>query len=203
VLQSEESRSKFGPYESRIHEVVNISANDYFTGEPPDFIARHNDRERANCIYSHMRYHALRVFADVPEVRPRFKRGLFMLVFGDWGILKFKFLGRDLRTRNAWTQQTFAWLNQYSFGDQIPLPDMPEPATHFHAGYQLNELKTGVEGIFITAPNGRDVEYYWQIDEEPGSGQVVDMPTPQAPMAPAAQRRPIAPKKSRDAAQNE
>jgi len=118
-------------------------------------------------------------FVGDENIRIFSKRGLAVVNIKDVVLLRFKKLDNNKRSRNIPTTQ------QYLFRAQLDLPGIPSELTHLEAGYVLNELQTGLDGVYITCPNKNRLE--WFIDLTPLSGtNVARLPINANPVPAAA-----------------
>ncbi|MFY8000289.1 MAG: hypothetical protein ACOVSW_16965 [Candidatus Kapaibacteriota bacterium] len=104
---------------------------------------------------------------DIPNVvEVKQKRGGFLLrVIGENLDLyvRFKKLNRQLRTSNIPTQQALAFAKQ----KQLTLEELLKPALNLNAGYVQNRFGTELNGIFITCPNGKEIEWSIALEVAP------------------------------------
>jgi len=110
-------------------------------------------------------------------------------------LLRFKKMGEDKSTRNIPTQQSFL------FRAQLELPGIPAALTHLEAGYVLNDLQTALDGVYITCPNGKRLE--WFIDLTALAGANVTQLPPISRVPQAARRKRLRPKTDRKDKKNE
>jgi hypothetical protein len=140
-------------------------------------------RSRASVIHDYMVAFARDFFKDDPGIRIFTKRGLSLINIDDSLLLRFKKLDAEKRSRNIPTQQT------YLFRAQLELPGIPAELTHIEAGYVLNELQTMLDGIYITCPNGKRLEWFIDLTSLLGANVVPLSPPSALPKAPAAARK--------------
>jgi hypothetical protein len=96
-----------------------------------------------------------------------------------------------MQTSNIPTQQSLA------FERQMSLPDIPHDATHINAGYVPDKLWTNLKGVFVTAPQGKKISWFVELEEGGKAMPVVEMfvqPTP----SPASSSRRVRPKNKAD-----
>jgi hypothetical protein len=126
------------------------------------------------------------------------KRGLVTINVRDQLLARFKKLDRDKRSHNIPTQQSLL------FKAQLDLPGIESSLTHLDVGYVLNELQTGLDGVYITCPYGKGIAWWIDLNDSAlgAAGNVVPIaPAPIAPAAPgevAARRQRIKPKQDLD-----
>lgn len=148
----------------------------------------HSARTRANIFRDHVVDHARRNFAGKEFVRSvETANGLFCIEIDGEGsgiegrlLIRFKKLNGKLQASNVLTKQAVDFNDQKEvlpqpvqmslFGDlskvKLPLP------TNLNAGYIPNELWTGLEGMYLTCPNGkRSIAWFANIGGTAGEGQ--------------------------------
>jgi hypothetical protein len=149
----------------------------------------HTARSRASIIHDHMIASARATFANDKGVRIFSKRGLSLINVKDSLLLRFKKMDKEKRTRNILTQQSFL------FRAQLELPGIPAELTHLEAGYVLNDLQTALDGVYITCPNGKALEWFIDLSSLAGTN-VAHLPQSGAPQntSQAPRRKRIGPK---------
>jgi hypothetical protein len=168
----------------------------------------HSARTRANIYRDHVVDHARRNFAGKEFVRPvETPNGLFCIEIDGKGsgidgrlLIRFKKLNRKLHASNVLTKQATDFNEQK---DVLPQPvQMPLfdgllkverfLMTNLNAGYIPNELWTGLEGMFITCPNGkRSIAWFANIGDAAGENQqgcLIPLPIETTVEEPARQR---------------
>jgi hypothetical protein len=111
-----------------------------------------------------------REFDGEPGISHRTTRNLFLLNIRNRYLLRFKKFDRRLRTRNITTQLSLDFLLQ----QPLSLPGMPDPATHLNVGYQPG-LTISTSTLWITCPDGRKVDWKWDITE---TAEPIQFPQP-------------------------
>ena len=87
------------------------------------------------------------------------KQKLFYLVIGDHLVLRFKKLGRSLKSTNYPTDRVEAYRKQ-----ELQETLFPDFHTHAEVGYVTDTTGTELTGIYVVCPDGREVAWHLKID---------------------------------------
>jgi hypothetical protein len=177
-----------GPYLKRFRDCIVLAFQRYKSDYQANALV-HTARSRASVIHDHMVAFAREFFGADEEIRIFDRRGLSLINVKNSLLLRFKKLDAKKHSRNIPTQQSFL------FRAQLELPGIPAELTHLEAGYVLNELQTGLDGVYITCPNGNRLEWFIDLTSL-ARANVVSIPRSAAPQAGAARKR-IRPKTER------
>lgn len=123
---------------------------------------------------------AKRFFDGIEGIRISQKRGLTTINIRDHLLARFKKLDKNKHSRNLPTQQSFL------FKAQLELPGIPSKLTHLDVGYVLNDLQTGIDGVYITCPYGKGLAWLINLDNSSSGGNVIRF-TSSGPTAPPSQ----------------
>lgn len=125
-------------------------------------------RTIANLIYDFIKAHAKNNLTGVDDVALlSLKGGLFIVVIKDKLALRFKKLNNNKMPSNIPTDQTVDWMNQ-----NIEL--LPSH-TALIVGYEMDPLRTRVQEITVTCPNG-DTNL-WSFNLEGfGGAEILELP---------------------------
>jgi hypothetical protein len=188
MISQTQAEKLLGPQLKRIRDCI-VRAFQKWRSDYSKNALVHTARSRASVIHDHMVAFAKEYFSGDDSIRIFSKSGLAVVNIKDVVLLRFKKLDAKKRSSSIPTRQN------YLFKAQLDLPGIPSELTHLEAGYVLNELQTGLDGVYITCPNKNRLE--WFIDLTPLVGtnvtQITINSTPTA--APqAARRKRIKPK---------
>lgn len=188
-----------GPFLSRFRDCIVQAFQKYRTDYKTVSIV-HTQRSRASLIHDHMIAFAREFLGGDPQIQIFAKRGLSLVNVKDNLLIRFKKLDAKRHSRDNATQQNFL------FTAQLDLPGISSELTHLQAGYVLNELQTGLEGVYITCPNGKHLEWFIDLTLLP-STKVAEFTQPKTPAPPVTEikvaKRRIRPKKDRKDKKNE
>ena len=181
ILSAEDAKTLLDPYLATVRSCIEggWQAWKKLSEVAPDLSAPLSKRSRASFVYDHISAKVKAAFDGSNAVSIQEKRGFLTLEIEGpdaRAILRFKKLDKDKRGHNYQTGQ------QVLFTLQLKLPGWPAHATRLVAGYQLDTPEVDIHQFLITCPVGRDVEWFFAIDEESG-GKVVKIPS--APIVPA------------------
>lgn len=126
-------------------------------------------RTTYNLIYDFIESHARNTFDAVPGVKILDHNGLFLLLVRDKLVLRFKKLNNEKMPSNIPTIQATYYMNQ-----ELELPNYPHH-TMLIVGYELDHLKTRLQEITITCPNGNSNLWSFNIDGTQGA-EIVELP---------------------------
>jgi hypothetical protein len=169
------------PYFTTFAECFRGGMADYSTKYTDTRIV-HSARTRANIFRDHVVDHARRNFEGKEFARPvETPNGLFCIEIDGKGsgidgrlLIRFKKLNKKLLASNVLTKQAADFNEQkdvFSQPVQMPLFDGLSKVefslpTNLNAGYIPNELWTGLEGMFVTCPNGkRSIAWFANIGD--------------------------------------
>lgn len=141
-----------------VNDILNGAVEFYFGENYSDAArAQHTARAAANCIYSH----AERLMLDADGTRVGLHildvRGLRVMNWQDKALLRFKKVDANGRSSNYPTQQ------QQDYDDQLPIPDLPDPAVRLTAGYELAPAGVGLNRVIISRPVGKGILWSSQV----------------------------------------
>ncbi|MGA2771856.1 MAG: hypothetical protein ABSG26_13675 [Bryobacteraceae bacterium] len=191
ILSAEAAKLLLDPYLDSVRVCIDNGWEAWrkFGDAAPDLRAPLSKRSRASFVYDHIAFAVQSKFEGVDAVSIREKGGFLTLEIENHhtrAVLRFKKLDKRMRGRNYQTNQ------QVLFSLQLQLPGWPADATRLVAGYQLDTPEVDVDQYLITCPVGRNVEWFFTIDEA-GGGRVVQIPSvPAAPQAPQKQTQVVA-----------
>ncbi len=122
---------------------------------PAAVLVEHDSRAAAACVFCHMLREAERRFSEDRRrgVGMLAVRGLNLIRFEDFALVRFKKMDEDGNTRNYPTEQAI------SFDAQEPLPDLPLAAVRLSVGYVPDATATAIEQVVLAKPNGRFAEW--------------------------------------------
>jgi hypothetical protein len=153
---NEEIISIITPHLEKIRECIVSAWNDYDV-ECHSIRYKTTPRSRAAIVHDNMKYRIKTSFEGIKGIRYLESRGLFLLIFNDRVCIRFKKLNAKMLSRNIPTQQTLLYINQ------LELPEIPG-ITKMIAGYRLDKLQAGIDGIFVTYPRGtRDIPWHLEL----------------------------------------
>jgi hypothetical protein len=190
VLSAETAKLLLAPYLASVRTCITAGWNAWkeFGDVAPGLRVPLSKRSRASFVYDHIASSVRSQFDGMDAVSLRDKGGFLTLeIEGDESraILRFKKLDRAMRGRNYQTRQ------QVLFSLQLTLPGWPADATRLVAGYQLDAPEVEIDQHLITCPIGREVNWFFGIDEQ-GGGRVVQIPSASTPMVPQKETRVVA-----------
>lgn len=169
TISRSEAELRLRPYLLTISDCIYSALTEFDSGHgcQPDWSPRTCASMRHDLMVKHVKSR----FDGSDKVRCFMRRGLFHLeIDGLW--LRFKKLDRNLRSRSIPTRQALSFLNPYQ--RQLEFPGMPSPVSRLTAGYILNPLGTGIDGAYITCPNGSEIGWFIELTEPP-SQKLIDM----------------------------
>ena len=120
---------------------------------------------RANFINDRMCHHARNMMEKMNGIDFVKRRGrLHIIIIGEQDSLevKFKKLDDNRRPSNPPTVASLEFMEQKFYQVQFEFPGMLHPLTNLITGYQLNETRTGIRGIFVVCPYGSQNK--WEIE---------------------------------------
>ncbi|WP_156461338.1 hypothetical protein [Devosia sp. Root436] len=141
-----------------VNDILNGAVEFYFGENYTDAArAQHTARAAANCIYSH----AERLMLDAEGSRAGLHildvRGLRVMNWRDQALLRFKKVDGNGRSSNYQTKQ------QQDYDDQLPIPDLPDPAVRLTAGYELAPAGVGLNRVIISRRVGQGMFWSSQV----------------------------------------
>lgn len=152
-----------------LSRVITEAWGDY-QAYPFDVQAAHTPRTRASAVHDHMVLRAREAFRSVPHAQCMDYGTLFMVLLYGRIAMRFKKLDDEFRSSNIPTQQSLDFVRQES--------DLPgiKSMTNLQAGYRLNRLQTGLEGVYVACPRGSDNHWITELPIESGlaGSSVVD-----------------------------
>lgn len=156
------------PYKDILSKCVFNACSDYFSllAYVPHPI---KSRTIATLIYDFIEAHAKKELDGLDGVQLLSIDGLFMAVLHDKVVLRFKKLNGNKMPSNIPTKQTLDYMNQ-----QLDLPNMPLHASLI-VGYELDRLKTKLQEVTITCPNGDKNLWSFNLHGAPGA-EIIDLP---------------------------
>lgn len=160
-ILKEEAQSILEPYVDRIRHAVITAVNSYFQG--PDYANTrfyHSPRTAASICHDHIVSEIKKAFEGVPGAYFTKRKGLFMLIIKDTVVLRFKKFNKNLLSNGIPTKQAIAFNLQDSI--QLEFDNMP-PDGLLHVGYVVNNLGTGIEGVYITYRYGNTNIWTWDV----------------------------------------
>lgn len=124
-----------------------------------DFAFKHSPRTRASTINDHIVDLAMQ---RLPAFGIRSARLMQRSLFEFKGecLLHFKKLNRRKLTAN------YPTLFALDFNKQLDLPGLPSTLPRLVAGYVPTPDWSGVESVYVTCPNGDDVEWFIDLSRE-------------------------------------
>lgn len=167
-------------------------ASDYFLYEPEKKRV-HSKRSRASLIHDHVIDRILKGFEEMQGAQLFRRQGRYLLSVNDSYLASIKKLDKSMRARGIRTGQAVAFIGQ------LPLFDMPPGVTHLILGYRLNDLQTGIEGVYIMCPDGDAVSWHLRI----GGPEMLQLPMEVAPSTPKMPGMPQRAKLKEDIAADE
>ena len=183
-LQAQEDLSELSPV---LLEIPQSGLNSYVV-EQMALRHRYSKSTEAAIINDYIRAEARKALDENPRVKLIEKyRTMLICVDGEYTI-KIKKLDSRLRTRNVPTRAVREFLNQ-----QPQLDGMPERPTNLFLGYQKQEIELTTSLIYLVCPDGREVEWEWELTGTAGGG-VPPTPATGIPPTPQGPRRHITPK---------
>jgi len=163
-ISKEEAKEILSPHIPLILNCVQNGVSMYFTSPQIAFFrtmfTKRSDASNCHDIIVKMISTA---FEGTPGARNYYRNKLFLLNFVNRVVLRFKLFDRNLMSHNIMTSQQISIIAQDI--EQLELEDMP-PDGLLHVGYCMNELRTGVEKVYITYRNGNHNEWVWDLMEE-------------------------------------
>lgn len=126
-----------------------------------------HSRTKASIIHDRIVARVKEKTQDIPNV-VEFKQkrsGFLLRIIGDTldMYVRFKKLNQQLRTSNIPTQRALAFAKQ----GQLTLEELVKPTLNLNAGYVPNRFGTELNGIFITCPNGKKIEWSIALEVKP------------------------------------
>jgi len=164
AISKEEAQKIIAPYIETILTCVQQGAKKYYSG--PEFMGvRHKLSKRSDASNCHdfVISEIMDEFDNIPKTRCYFRRNLFLLTIGGLVVLRFKMFDENNLSHNIMTRQQTLFNAQQV--EQLKLPGMP-PNGLLYVGYRLNELKTGVDGVFITCRKENRNLWEWDLLDE-------------------------------------
>jgi len=154
-----------------LSRVITTAWRDY-QAYPFDVQAAHTPRTRASAVHDHMVSRAREAFGSVPHAQCTDYGGLFMVLLYGRIAMRFKKLDDEFRSSNIPTQQSLDFVRQES-----ELPGI-KSMTNLQAGYRLNRLQTGLEGVYVACPQGSYNHWITELPIESGfaGASVVEFP---------------------------
>lgn len=168
AISEAEAKIILDPYKTRLRECVTHAWKDYESQYGP-MRHIHTPRTRANIVHDHMVHHAKRLFESDTDVSMYEVKGLFLVEIGGQLHVRFKKLDEDKRHHNYPTPQNL------EFWEQLFLPGMPH-LIRLVAGYELNDLQTDINAVYITCPNGSCNAWYFELENEIAQAEIVELP---------------------------
>lgn len=168
VISENAARTILDPYMVRLRECITLAWENY---EYQYGLMRHihTPRTRANIVHDHMVYHARRLFEGDTNVSMSEVKGLFLVEIGGQLLVRFKKLDEDKRHHNYPTPYNL------EFWGQLDLPGIPH-VTRLVAGYELNNLQTDINAIYITCPNGSCNAWHFELESKMPQAEVDEFP---------------------------
>lgn len=168
VITEASARTILDPYKNQLRECVTQAWEDY---ESQYGLVRHihTPRTRANIVHDHMVHHARRLFEGDAAVSMHEIKGLFLVEINGRLLVRFKKLDEDKRHHNYPTPQNL------DFWGQLDLPGIPH-LTRLVAGYELNNLQTDINAIYVTCPNGSCNAWHFELENEMAQAEIVELP---------------------------
>lgn len=187
-INEEEARQHLTPYIRRLSTAVKNSVNNYFSGsEYASVRHKHSARTSASICHDEIKAAIIREFEGDTSVTFMNKKGLFLVVVEGIVVLRFKKFNKDQLSSGIETQQMMAFNHQEA--QQLELPDMP-PNGLLHIGYRVNNLQTGLEGVYVTCRYGNKNLWGWNITSQ-GIEEVESVLVPIEEATTPARRRKI------------
>jgi hypothetical protein len=156
------------PYKPTLYRALSFAWEEYHR-KANNWLPILTRRSRASVIHDLAVDYAAKALEGDSDVHIEERKGLFLFMFHQKVIVRFKKFDEGMRSSNIPTKQVSGFLYQ------MDLPAMPPRAVHLEVGYQLNLLQTSITGIFLTWPDGPRILRYWEL-EKPGGGEVVNFP---------------------------
>jgi len=166
IITKERAQEILTPYVGKIRSCVKGSVERYFSGH--EFASvRHILSKRSDASNCHdlIVDAIMRDFENVPRTKCFYTNKLFLLTIEDYVVLRFKMFDQGLLSHGIHTQQLISFNHQEMQQLEFEVPDMP-PNGLLYVGYCLNQLRTGVEGVYITCRFGNHNVWEWDITEE-------------------------------------
>lgn len=179
VLRVQEAEPVLSPILDQLWAIVAESVDD-FRQLPAHQRAVYRTRTRANIINDHMTQRAVRALSGVPGLQLKFQRGQLQITVKDKLRIVLKKLDHRLRPTSIPTQQAMNFVNQM----QSAMPGMPDAVTNVVVGYQWNVLQTGLNGVYIVCPHGRQNDWVLEITQPGGVVPLAVAPIPASPLPP-------------------
>jgi hypothetical protein len=152
------AQSVLEPHESALVEVIERSWLKWMALEPETrAILNTSDRTRAAMVWSFIIDQANGHFHPMGIVGMK-EFGTVTYRLNPLVRLRFKKMNEDGITRNYRTRRA-RWYN-----GQLPLPECPEPI-RIDVGYVLNDLKSRIDRILVSCPDGRGVRWVYALTE--------------------------------------
>lgn len=168
VISEAAAKTILEPYKARLRECIMQAWEDY-ESQYGHVRYIHTPRTRANIVHDHMVHHARRLFEGNAGVFMSEIKGLFLIEIEGQLLVRFKKLDEDKKHHNYPTPQNL------EFWDQLDLPGIPH-LTRLVAGYELNNLQTAIDAIYITCPNGSCNAWYFELEDEMARTEIVELP---------------------------
>ena len=140
-------------------------------------------RSESSLIHDYIKQEVKKHFASEE------KRNLFLGYIGKY-CFKVKKLDTRLKTRNQQTQQVMDFLEQR----MLDIFDHA-PTVNLHLGYQKNPIELRASRVWLVRPEGRKVDWMWDLSAEHADTVAVPFRRIQAP-SPTPLSRRVRPKKS-------
>jgi hypothetical protein len=189
MISKSQAEQILGSHLKRIRDCI-VRAFQKYVSDYRSVALVHTSRSRASVIHDHMIANARESFAGDDGIRIFSKSGLSLINVKDSLLLRFKKMDKKKHTHNIPTQQSFL------FRAQLELPGIPAELTHLEAGYVLNDLQTGLDGVYITCPNGKRLEWFIDLTSLAGAN-VTQLPKPVQQPLQAARKKRIRPRTDR------
>lgn len=194
TITKEEAKELLSPYVHRIVNCVESSVNTYFTNPAlAPFRLKLGKRSDASNCHDFIKDSITDEFEGVPGVRAYTTRNqLFLLSIQGRVVLRFKLFDENKFSRSIMTQQLLLFNNQEM--EQLEIEFANYPHGLLHVGYTVNDLRTGVENLYITYRYRNRNLWDWDLYEEQMAPAATPVAFPTAPAASTTTRRKVMPK---------
>jgi hypothetical protein len=160
-------KKQLTPYFPALHEAI-LTGFRYCQRRHAEDASTHTPRTRASLSNDWIVEHAKRKLTPL-GVRVFKMAGRILFEIDGIAIIHFKKLNRKLLSSN------YPTLFARQFVGQQELPGIPSALPRLIAGFVPTRDWIGIDGIYVTLPNGDNVDEVWQIDQQP-----ISLPLPES-----------------------
>ena len=185
-IEKSEAQDIIGPYAKKLIRAITNGVERYFSGDEYTVVRHsHTPRSDASICHDLIVEKLCDEFEGVQGARFFKIHGLFLLQIEGAIALRFNKFNDQFLTGYNPTQQTLAFESQRV--EQLEFPEFP-PRGLLICGYQINRLRTKVEGVYVVYRKKRRNLWVWDLregqDESISPAVTFLQPPPQPPLAP-------------------